>query len=96
MKTSEKILTMIKQYIDDNGYAPTVREIGDAVGLSSSSTVHSHLERLKRKGYIQWDPTRQRTLKIIREEGVLIPVFSPEGLARAYKKYGEDFTKKAH
>lgn len=53
MKRREAVLSFIKSHIDQKGYAPTVREIGQAVGLKSSSTVQGHLERLERDGYIK-------------------------------------------
>src|ERR1700693_3433608 len=46
-------------------YPPTVREIGEAVGLSSSSTVQNHLNTLERKGYIRRDPTKSRTIEVV-------------------------------
>src|SRR5207253_9402900 len=46
-------------------YPPTVREIGEAVGLSSSSTVQNHLNTLERKGYIRRDPTKSRTTEVV-------------------------------
>lgn len=63
-----EILEFIKQFIRDKGYPPSVREIGDGVYLSSSSTVHGHLTRLEKNGYIKRDPTKPRTLVIIPEE----------------------------
>ncbi len=54
----------LKKHLKQKGYPPSVREIGKAVGLSSSSTVHSHLEALNKKGYIRKDPAKPRALKI--------------------------------
>lgn len=59
------ILSYIKNEIKKKGYPPAVREIGDAVGLSSSSTVHSHLNQLENKGYIRRDPTKPRAIEIM-------------------------------
>ena len=59
------ILSYIKKVILNRGYPPTVREIGQAVGLNSSSTVHFHLASLEEKGYIRRDPTKPRTIEII-------------------------------
>lgn len=53
MKRREAVLEFIKSHINEKGYAPTVREIGQAVGLKSSSTVQGHLERLERDGHIK-------------------------------------------
>lgn len=59
------ILTFIKQMIQQKGYPPSVREIGDAVGLMSSSTVHGHLQTLEDKGYIRRDPTKPRAIEVL-------------------------------
>ncbi len=61
------ILNFIKSQILDKGYPPAVREICDAVGLKSTSTVHGHLERLEKKGYIRRDPSKPRAIEIIDE-----------------------------
>jgi repressor LexA len=53
----QAILDFIKDEVRGKGYPPSVREIGEAVGLASSSTVHGHLERLEKKGFIRRDPT---------------------------------------
>jgi repressor LexA len=60
-----KILEFIKQEIHKKGYPPSVREIGEAVGLLSSSTVHGHLQTLEDKGYIRRDPTKPRAIEIL-------------------------------
>lgn len=77
-KQSE-ILTFIRKEIQDKGYPPSVREICNAVGLKSTSTVHGHLERLEKKGFIRRDPTKPRAIEILddyqkRKEMVNIPV----------------------
>lgn len=61
----QEILSFLKSFSAKNGYPPSVREIGDAVGLSSSSTVHSHLNSLENKGYIRRDPSSARALTVI-------------------------------
>ena len=60
-----KILEFIKDEIRKKGYPPAVREIGEAVGLLSSSTVHGHLQTLEEKGYIRRDPTKPRAIEIL-------------------------------
>jgi len=62
------ILNFLKSEIRQNGYPPTVREICDAVGLSSTSTVHAHLETLERKGYIRRSPAKNRSTEILEED----------------------------
>lgn len=61
-----EILTFIQEKVIENGYPPTVREIGKATGLASSSTVHLHLLHLEEKGYIHRDPSKPRTIKILK------------------------------
>ncbi|RKP56932.1 transcriptional repressor LexA [Cohnella endophytica] len=62
------ILEFIKNEVRDKGYPPSVREIGEAVGLASSSTVHGHLDRLEKKGLIRRDPTKPRAIEILDDE----------------------------
>lgn len=64
------ILDFIKSEVKEKGYPPSVREIGEAVGLASSSTVHGHLERLEKKGYIRRDPTKPRAIEILDNDRV--------------------------
>jgi repressor LexA len=61
----QQILNFIMKEIDTKGYPPAVREIADAVGLSSPSTVHSHLTTLEKKGYIRKDPTKPRAIEVL-------------------------------
>ncbi len=63
-KRQNQVLDFIVSQIQRKGYPPSVREIGQAIGLSSSSTVHSHLRALERKGYLRRDPTKPRALEI--------------------------------
>jgi repressor LexA len=55
-------------YVEEHGYPPTVREIGQAVGLASPSTVHAHLANLERAGLLRRDPTKPRALELIARE----------------------------
>ena len=59
-----EILDFIAAHLQQTGYPPTVREIGDAVGLTSSSTVHTHLNVLQRQGYLRRDPTKPRAIEV--------------------------------
>ncbi len=68
-----QILNFIKSEIINKGYPPSVREIGKAVGLSSSSTVHSHLSQLEEKGYIRRDQTKPRAIEILDRDNYDIP-----------------------
>jgi repressor LexA len=67
-KRQQDILDFIKLEVQKKGYPPSVREIGEAVGLASSSTVHGHLSRLEKKGLIRRDPTKPRAIEILSEE----------------------------
>jgi len=76
-----KILDFLKQETMEKGYPPSVREICEAVGLKSTSTVHGHLERLEKRGLIRRDPTKPRAIEIVdddfqlaRREMVNVPI----------------------
>ena len=62
-----QILDFLTSYVDAHGYPPTVREIGEAVGLASPSTVHAHLANLERAGLLKRDPTKPRAIELRRE-----------------------------
>lgn len=66
-KKQEEILNYIKNEILERGFPPAVREICQAVGLKSTSSVHSHLESLEKNGYIRRDPTKPRAIEILDE-----------------------------
>jgi len=62
-----KILDYIRYVTKVRNYPPSVREIGEAVGLSSSSTVHNHLNQLERRGLIKRDPSKSRTVQLVQD-----------------------------
>ena len=64
----QEIWQFLADYVDEHGYPPTVREIGDAVGLASPSTVHAHLANLERAGLLRRDPTKPRALELVGRE----------------------------
>jgi repressor LexA len=66
-----EILEFLRNHARNHAYPPTVREIGQAVGLSSSSTVQNHLNALEQKGHIRRDPTKSRTVEVVGEEPVV-------------------------
>lgn len=68
-KRQSEIYQFIKHIVQTKGYPPSVREIGLAVGLASSSTVHGHLSRLEEKGYIKRDPIKPRAIEITETVG---------------------------
>ncbi|MCI2255582.1 transcriptional regulator [Domibacillus sp. PGB-M46] len=62
----EKMLQFIDDYVSAKNYPPSIREIGDAVELKSSSTVKGHLDRLKASGYVTWEQGKLRTLNVVK------------------------------
>ncbi|HEX9380167.1 MAG TPA: transcriptional repressor LexA [Gaiellaceae bacterium] len=64
----QEIWDFLVDYVDRHGYPPTVREIGEAVGLASPSTVHAHLANLERAGLLKRDPTKPRALELVGRE----------------------------
>ena len=89
-----RILDTIRQFTEERGYPPSVREIGERVGLSSSSTVQSHLKTLERRGLIRRDPTKPRAL--VSSESVPRSVPDAEQLAGSIANtYGCEATVEA-
>lgn len=84
-ETQQRILMFIKRQVAEKGYPPSVREIGEHVGLKSTSTVHGHLQRLENKGLIKRDPMKPRAMEVLQtdeehEEGQgvrMIPLLGP-------------------
>lgn len=79
----QSILEYIQKEVREKGYPPSVREIGEAVGLASSSTVHGHLARLEKKGYLRRNPTKPRAIELLKrdefpskqeEETIMVPL----------------------
>lgn len=73
----QRILEFIRRTVEERGYPPTVREIGEAVGLTSSSSVHAQLANLERKGLLRRDPTKPRAIEVggaSRAQSVAVPL----------------------
>jgi repressor LexA len=64
-KRQQEIFDFVKRYVGEHGYPPTVRDIGKAIGLTSSSTVHAHLANLEKLGVLKRDPTKPRALEVL-------------------------------
>lgn len=65
-RRQKDVLNALDNYTKEKGYAPSIREIAEIVHLASSSTVYGHLEKLKENGYVTWEPSQPRTLRIIK------------------------------
>ena len=76
----QEIWDFLVDYVDQHGYPPTVREIGEAVGLASPSTVHAHLANLERAGLLRRDPTKPRALELVGREREEAPAATAERL----------------
>jgi len=81
-KRQQEIFDFIRKYSAKYGYPPTVRDIGKAVGLASSSTVHAHLANLEKIGLLRRDPSKPRAIELL-EKGVGTAVDSVRGMVRA-------------
>jgi repressor LexA len=79
-KRQQEIFDFIKRYSDINGYPPTVRDIGKAVGLASSSTVHAHLSNLEKIGLLRRDPTKPRAIELLDRAAAGMRSFVKPGL----------------
>jgi repressor LexA len=86
-KRQAEIFDFVVKYAEKHGYPPTVREIGEAVGLASPSTVHAHLANLERAGLLRRDPTKPRALEVVGRgrrpaagAPVAVPVAEPHRL----------------
>jgi repressor LexA len=79
-KRQQEIFEFIKRYSASNGYPPTVRDIGKAVGLASSSTVHAHLANLEKIGLLRRDPTKPRAIELLDRAAAGMRSFANPGL----------------
>ncbi|MGH2762368.1 MAG: transcriptional repressor LexA [Thermoleophilaceae bacterium] len=67
-KRQQEIFDFVKRYVGEHGYPPTVRDIGKAIGLTSSSTVHAHLANLEKLGLLRRDPTKPRAIEVLKDK----------------------------
>src|SRR5688500_8850855 len=77
-KRQQEIFDFVKSYVGEHGYPPTVRDIGKAIGLTSSSTVHAHIANLEKLGLLRRDPSKPRALEVLVDKAR--QVVAPTGL----------------
>jgi repressor LexA len=77
-KRQQEIFDFVKKHVNEHGYPPTVRDIGKAIGLTSSSTVHAHLANLEKLGVLRRDPTKPRAIEVLKDKAK--QVVTPPGL----------------
>ena len=77
-KRQQEIFDFVKGYVSDHGYPPTVRDIGKAIGLTSSSTVHAHLANLEKLGVLRRDATKPRAMEVLVDKAKA--AVAPSGL----------------
>jgi repressor LexA len=85
----QEIYDYVGEYVDEHGYPPTVREIGERVGLASPSTVHAHLANLERAGYLRRDPTKPRALELVGRGRPAADAVGEAGRVRVLPLVGE-------
>ncbi len=83
-----EILDFIAQHCERTGYPPTVREIGDGVGLASPSTVHAHLSKLAECGYLRRDPSKPRAMDARRGRTAAVPAASVRDRGAGLRPFG--------
>lgn len=99
-RRQEQILFFIRESVESRGFPPSIREIGEAVGLSSSSTVHAHLRSLETKGYLKRNPSKPRSIELLDVNGarprlVDLPISTAPGRLVAYNgESGEERPEK--
>jgi repressor LexA len=77
-KRQQEIFDFVRRYAGEHGYPPTVRDIGKAIGLTSSSTVHAHLANLEKLGLLRRDPTKPRAIEVLVDKAKA--AVAPSGL----------------
>lgn len=68
--SDEQVLVFIEEFVDTNGYAPSVRDVMEAMNVVSPSTAYSRLKKLRDQGWIDWAPDRSRTLRVLQPDSV--------------------------
>ena len=84
-KRQQQIYDFIKEYQQEKGYPPSVREMASAVGLSSPSTVHAHLSALEARGLLKRDATKPRALELFDEDGSSVSISKSDSGRTKYR-----------
>ena len=90
-----KVMDYIRKYSEENGFTPSVREIGQECGIKSTATVHSYLEKLQTKGYLNKATNKKRSVTIGKSTGVTIPLIGTVTAGQpvfAYENYEDYYT----
>lgn len=90
-----KIMDYIRKFSEENGYTPSVREIGAQCGIKSTATVHSYIERLQERGYLTKADNKKRSVSLNRTSGVNIPLIGTVTAGQpvfAYENYEDYYT----
>ena len=90
-----KVMDYIRKFSEENGYTPSVREIGKECGIKSTATVHSYLEKLQNKGYLSKTNNKKRSVTISKSSGVSIPLLGVVTAGQpvfAYENYEDYYT----
>ena len=90
-----KVMDYIKKFTEENGYTPSVREIGKECGIKSTATVHSYIEKLQNKGYLNKTENKKRSVTIGKSSGISIPLIGTVTAGQpifAYENYEDYYT----
>jgi repressor LexA len=94
-----KVMDYIRKFTEENGYTPSVREIGKECGIKSTATVHSYIERLQTRGYLSKTDNKKRAVTIGKSSGVSIPLIGTVTAGQpifAYENYEDYYTFPAY
>ncbi len=90
-----KVMDYIRKFTEENGYTPSVREIGKECGIKSTATVHSYIEKLQNKGYLNKTENKKRAVTIGKGSGITVPLIGTVTAGQpifAYENYEDYFT----
>ena len=90
-----RVMDYIRKFTEENGYTPSVREIGNACGIKSTATVHNYIERLQEKGYLTKTDNKKRSVSVGKGSGISIPLIGTVTAGQpifAYENYEDYYT----